>query len=167
MSWIDKELKRRQAASGARGAASALDGAEGGSAMVQGLWQQLEETNEALPEELRLPIETQGLAMSPPGGPVFTKWLRASNGAGLGLTADAIRYWWPDRSKGKKSHNFWIVWMPGRGLRVRRRISSNAVVPVMTDAAFDDRSVSRLLRCLVTGKRVTIRSIRRKRLWIF
>lgn len=135
--------------------------------MVLGLWQRLEETNEALPDELRLPIETSGLALSPPGGPVFTKWLRAPNGAGLGLTIDAIRYWWPDRSQGKKSHNFWIVWMAGQGLRVRRRISSTSPVPVMTDAAFDDRALQRLLRCLVTGKRVTLRSVRKKRLWIF
>lgn len=163
MSWVDRELKRR--------AVSTTTGGRGGEVgaveHVQGLWQKLEAANDALPEALRLPAETEGPMMSPPGGPVFTKWLRAPNGAGLGLTADAIRYTWPERNKGKKSHNFWIVYAPDKGLRVRRRVSSTSPLPVMVEAAFNENAVPRMLRSMVTNKRITVRAVRRKRLFFF
>lgn len=173
MSWIDKEMKRRAAAARADTRAhadSVVEGAqdppETAAARVHELWQRLARANEALPPELRLRVEQPEPPPYDGVGPWFSAWLRAPNGAGLGLTAEAIRYAWPGRSKGR-SHNFWIRWQPRRGWRIRQRIGKGPSGPRMADYAFDETALDSMIQRLVTGTRVKVRSVRRKRFWIF
>lgn len=169
MSWIDKELKKRH-----RG--SAADGTSTPGATLppvdpmQGLWTQLERSNAALPERLRLQRVDGG---APPAVPDplqpyhFLAWLRASNGAALGFTGDAVRYVWPERAF-KRSRNFWIRWSAEHGFRVYQRLGAAlSPEPRSAEGSFDERWVEEMIRRLVVGKRITLRTVRKRRLWLF
>ncbi len=155
-SWVDKELKKRSAAAPVATAAGAADDGAAAAQQIAALWQRIVDANRALPDELRLEFDEHPLpAPAALPGPRFLAWLRAPNGAALGLTGDAIRYLWPDPAQGKKSHNFWIRATPQRGLVLTRRIGGAMGMPNVTEYRFDERRIDGLLRSLVTGRRVT------------
>lgn len=172
MSWIEKELHRRAAHSGAsRPRPAAVDTTAGemdAASRVRALWQRIEAANQALPEPLRLRTEHPSAASFNGMAPAFSVWLRAPNGAGLALANDAIRYIWPgSSSSNSRSHNFWIRWVPDRGWCVRQRVGRGPTAPVMAEHAFDERRVDAMIKSLVTGARVRVAQVRRRRLWLF
>ena len=126
------------------------------------LWRRFEGANEALPPELRLAPQRDPPAAGP-DAPKFVAWLRAPNGAALGFTGDAIRYTWPIAS-GRRSNNFWIRWLDGRYLMVQR--VGQAFVTPPAEYRLDERRVERIVQCLVTGKRVKPRAMRKRRFGI-
>jgi hypothetical protein len=170
MSWIDKELRKREKLE-ARAAArqdSVLadeDGAPDG-ARIQALWDLFEATNDGLPDKLKLKREVPVSDGFPSDRSMFLVTLNAKNGACLGYTGDAIRYVWPQKSL-RSSNNFWIRWQPGRGYRLSRRVKATAFTPGTQERAFREPAVDHILRCLVTDKRVTFRSVRKRRFWFF
>jgi len=162
VSWIDKELKRREkeAEPVGRPDAEAPDPAR----IIGDLWQRLEQANAALPEALRLKLERD--ETPPRMGPYVRIWLRAPNGAALGFAGDAIRYTWPERNA-RRSRNFWITWNADlERLEISQRIGS-ATPPVMRRWRFDARRIEQLLQGLVTSRQVKPRSLRKRRLWLF
>lgn len=169
MSWIKKELKRRARTPGAEpelAAASAQPAAGGEQALlaIQALWQRLETANEALPPELKLRREP--VAPAPRQGPRFQVWLRAPNGAAIGHAGDALRYVWPG-SPARRSSNFWIGWDAQAGqLELRQRVSP-LPSPVIARHRFDEGRAELIVKQLVLGKKVSVRALRKKRLWLF
>ena len=172
MSWIEKELKRRETL--ASKAQSTLvppsrdDEIEPPAAAsgIPALWERFEALNNALPEALRLRREVPAPAAAAPGTPPFTAWLRAPNGAGLGLMAGAIRYVWPVENV-QKSNNFWIRWDPDRGYRIVRRIGPAFPMPKVSERRFKPSAAPHIIKCLVTATQVTPRSVTRLRFWLF
>lgn len=168
MSWIDKELKRRARSAAAEpppsGPAS-RPALESDSAHIAALWHRFESANESLPVELRLALEPNPPS-SPADGPRFLAWLRAPNGAGLGRAAEAIRYLWPQGGPGR-SRNFWIRWERERGRFIVIQRVGQPFVSAPAVCRFDERRVERMLQSLVTGRRVTIRAVKKKVLGIF
>ena len=170
MSWIQKELKRRlrepapvpvtqAVAEGDLAAAG-----EAGRQAVQALWQQLESANEALPSELKLRREP--VTTAPRQGPKFEVWLRAPNGAAIGHAGDALRYLWPGPSR-RRSSNFWIGWDAAAGhLELRQRITP-LPSPVIAHHRFDERRTELIVKQLVLGRKLSVRALRKKRLWLF
>ena len=116
MSWIEKELRKREKLE-ARAQAkqdSLQHGEEEANehARIQTLWALFEATNDALPKKLKLQREVatgEGFSVE---RSTFLVALNAKNGACLGYTGDAIRYLWPKKSL-RSSNNFWIRWQPG------------------------------------------------------
>jgi hypothetical protein len=165
MSWVEKEMKKRAAA--VQRASTILDSRPADEpARMNALWQRFEAANGALPEALRLAADAKPPLDVPPGeAQRFIAWLKAPNGAALGFTGDAIRYVWPEPGA-RRSHNFWIRWHAERGPMVSQRVNT-AVPPLVRQTRFDERRIDRMLRCLVTGRRISVWSVRRKRLGIF
>ncbi len=163
MSWIEKELKRRAKHSVAASTAKAVP--EPDEARITALWHRFESANEALPPELRL-VTIHDSMSSPPEGPRIGVWLRSPGGAALGRAAEAIRYAWPVPSA-RRSHNFWIRWDGERGrfIVVQRVGRQSVTAPAVY--RFDERRVDHIVQCLVTGRRASVRSVRKKWLWIF
>lgn len=170
MSWINKELKRRtrapEAAEPEVAAASAQPAAGGDEALlaIQALWQRLEAANEALPPELKLRREP--VTPAPRQGPRFQVWLRAPNGAAIGHAGDALRYLWPGAPE-RRSSNFWIGWDAAASrLELRQRVSP-LPSPVIARHRFDDSRTELIVKQLVLGKKLSVRALRKKRLWLF
>ena len=169
MSWVNKELKRRARVPEAEpevAAASAQPATGGEQALlaIQALWQRLEAANEALPPELKLRREPVTLA--PRQGPRFQVWLRAPNGAAIGHAGDALRYLWPG-SPGRRSSNFWIGWDAAAGrLELRQRVSP-LPSPVIARHRYDERRTELIVKQLVLGRKLSVRALRKKRLWLF
>lgn len=162
MSWTDRELKRRAAQS--KGSAVDQPAATSPSARMQELWSRIERSNDALPADLRLHMDRAGTGSPESGGPTFVAWLRAPNGAALGFAGDGIRYVWPATDR-KKSNNFWIRWDIERGRYVlNRRVG---LLPSTVSYPYDERRVEHMVKCLVLSRRVTVSSVRKKRLWLF
>ncbi len=170
MSWVDKELKRRASQTARETAASSLAAAHEATRPplgdVQALWARLCEANEALPSALRLRQGNyhpgNGLTLSPP----LDAWLIAENGAGLGCNGQGIRYVWPKVNQ-NRSNNLWIRGEAG-GYLVERRVRPSLLrTSGMQQRTFDESRLAHLLQCLVTGRRVTLRSIARRRLLVF
>lgn len=163
MSWIDKELKRR-----AKQSSPADDPppAPTGPERMQELWKRIEGANGALPAELQLASSPDAPGHLPPDSPRFRVWLRAADGAALGWAGDAIRYVWT-KNNARKSNNFWIRWSEPRGRYVVQRRVGSSMPSVHQELPFDERRIERMIKHLVLGRQVTIRSIRRKRLWLF
>ena len=140
MSWVDKELKRRAASSkrpGTRPQAQDLV-----SDRLQALWDTLVRTNAALPSELQLYVDAGNSVVSVTEHATFVAWLRAHNGAALGLATDGIRYLWPERGL-RWSNNFWIRWdVDGARYVLNRRIG-NSTPMTIASYRFDDRQTSR------------------------
>lgn len=163
MSWIDKEIKRRtRQTSPAEPAAPVPTARE----RMQELWSRFEGANGALPGELQLSPSPDAPGPLPPDSPRFRVWLRAPDGAALGWAGDAIRYVWP-KSNPRKSNNFWIRWSEPRGRYVVQRRVGSGLPPAHRESPFDERRVERMIKCLVLGRQVKIRAVRRKRLWLF
>lgn len=165
MSWIDKEIKKRTQAAQHSNLPSNSPVASEGESMAA-LWRRFETANNALPPELRLPTDQNLPAIEALEGSRFLFWLRASNAAGLGFTGDAIRYVWPERNP-TSSYNFWIRWTPDRGFRLTRRVFSSITGPKIVERSFNDKRAEYMIKCLVQGRRIKARAVRRKRLWLF
>ena len=175
-SWIEKELKKRTAAAAEHSVPNEAARQDGPAERMAALWAQLEAANEALPPELRLPVVRD---TSPPPPPLplpesmqpvrFVAWLRAPNGATLSFAGNALRYVWPQRAKGRRSRNFWLRWDAERNsYRTNQRVGpAHTATPHVSEYRFDEKYVEYMVRCLVTGKRISPRDIRKRRLWIF
>ena len=170
MSWVDKEVSRRAAtaaqASAALAKSQAGTEAQSESAQMALLWERLQTANNALPAELKLQLEADKPSGLVPAATEFLIWLRAPNGAGLGWTGIAIRYIWPEKNQ-RKSYNFWIRWKAGVGYVVSQRIRSSGGVPIMDDFKFNELALDRMVKYLVTGARIKLKHVRKKRFWIF
>ena len=171
MSWIDKELKRREATVVAPDKARAVGNNDlqqpDATAVMQALWDKINALNQALPEALRLradPHRQDGLLFNTPA---FQMWLVAPNGAGLGFTGEGVRYAWPLLSRGR-SHNFWIRWHANQGLRVTQRLGWSWTGASADEAGFNEASLDHIVQCLVQGRRARFRAVRvRQRWWPF
>ena len=173
MSWIDKELRQRQkregrSKAGADGLSVSPEEAEGGGdlARIVALWARFEQANAALPAELQLRREGPARPTFSPERAMFQSLLMAGNDAGIGFTGDAIRYFWP-RKNLKRSNNFWIRYQPGKGAIVSRRQAPSLMRMSVAEQRFNERKVDHILRCLVTQKMVSWRSIGKRRFWLF
>jgi hypothetical protein len=168
MSWIDRELKRRIAAT--EKAASRQSPAFSAADRMRELWNKIELANEGLPAELRLGYESGEKAVNAvPNfleGVTFVAWLKAQNGAALGFTGDAIRYVWP-KPNPRKSNNFWIRWDTGRECYLISRRVDSLEPGTIVSSAFDDARIDRMIKYLVLGRRVKPRVVRKKRWWLF
>jgi len=164
MSWIEAELRRREALASQHAApkstqpADLLEQARGSGILA--LWDRLEAANAALPQALRLRRDSRKVLAALPGAPIFLVWLVATNGAALGLTAEGIRYVWPEENK-RNSHNFWIYSGPKKGFRLVRRVGPPMTVPTMAERRFDEAKLDEMLRCLVTSTRVDYKAVSR------
>jgi len=170
MSWIDKELRRRQTAQVKSQTGSSVQ-AEGDAAQTEAerllaLWARFEQAHEALPTELKLTRQTPEDTAFSPDRAMFKVLLLTHNHAGLGLTQDGIRYFWP-KGNTRKSNNFWIRYRVGKGYVLSRRVQASWISSAVDERAMNERSVDAVIKALVTGKRVTWRSVRRRRLWLF
>lgn len=169
MSWMERELKKRNAET-ASGDSAPLTGGEAAGRSISDqharLWSRIEAANNALPEALRLRRDAR-----PPGSfvgamPAFQVALVANNRACLGLAEEGIRYLWPEKSSGP-SHNFWIRFKPGTGLVVARRVNPSPSHPVIAEHPFDEDSIEHMIKCLVTSERVKPASLRPGKLLFF
>ena len=168
MSWIEKELKRREArpvtAVKARAIRSTDSQMPGETEAMQLLWDKIEALNQALPEPLRLraePNRQDGLLFNTPA---FRMWLMAHDGAGLGFTGEGVRYYWPVLSR-RRSHNFWIRWHQERGYRVTQRLGWSWTGASAVEAPFNEASLEHIVQCLVQRRRARFRAVRVRRRW--
>ena len=168
MSWIDKELKKREpkpeASTKARVAVGTDSQLSGEAEAMQVLWDRIEALNQALPEQLRLQLDStrqDGLLFNTPA---FRLWLMAPNGAGLGFTGEGARYLWPVQSR-RRSHNFWIRWHDERGYRVTQRLGWSWMGASAVEAPFDEAKLDHIIQCLVQGRRVRFRAVRVRYWW--
>ncbi len=165
MSWTEKELKKRTAKA-QPSALSPPPSAAADSEHMQELWNRIVDANAALPGELQLLLEQDGPAAAGAEGSRFSAWLRAPDGAALGFAGDAIRYVWPKVNQ-HKSNNFWIRWDAQRNRYTLHRRVGSVMPPTYTQHTFNARRVERMIKCLVLGKIVQIRTVRKKRWWLF
>lgn len=170
MSWIDKEMRRRQRLEGqgrsGLSTASAADAQSAEPDAMAALWARIEQAHAKLPPELQLTRQTPATASLPEALAMCQVVWRAANGAGIGFAGNGIRYAWP-KPRLKKSNNFWIRSRPSTGYYLSRRVKSGMPGLTMEESRFDERSVDHVLKCLVTGRQVTWRSVRRRRFWLF
>lgn len=169
MSWVEKELKRRSAAAAREGSPRSSRRGESSlhsePARIAALWSRIEAANDALPSELRLAREPGNAVAFAVEGAAFERWLVAPDGAAIGFNGEGIRYQWPEPNP-RKSNNFWIRWREGAGYVVHRRVGSLISGTGIQERRFDESRIERLLRCLVTGERVRLRSVVRRRFWL-
>jgi len=133
---------------------------------LQAVWGTLERANAALPSELQLVVDAGNSVVSATEHATFVAWLRAHNGAALGLATDGIRYLWPE-SGSRWSNNFWIRWdIDGARYLLTRRIGNSAPVRIAS-YTFDDGQTDYMIMRMVVGKRIKVRAVRKKRLWLF
>ena len=164
MSWVDKELKRRAASS--KRPATRPPAGDLASDQLQALWDTLVGANAALPSELQLYLDAGNSVVSVTEHATFVAWLRAHNGAALGLATDGIRYLWPE-PRSRWSNNFWIRWdIDGARYLLTRRIGNSAPVRIAS-YTFDDGQTDYMIMRMVVGKRIKVRAVRKKRLWLF
>lgn len=133
---------------------------------IAALWDRLLEANAALPPELQLQQLSASDRRFDEAFANSVVALMAANGAGIGFTGSAIRYVWPEKRL-RKSNNLWIKAQGAAGYAVSRRIKTSMPGITMEDAPFDERSVDRLLRNLVTHRQVTWRMVTRRRFLFF
>ena len=162
MSWIDKEIRRRDKARTA--AAPSQPSPEQAATRMAALWAELESANDALPPDLRLAADRNPAPAIE--GPGFRVWLRAPNGAALGFTGEAIRYLWPDANP-RRSNNFWIHWSPERGRYVTIQRVGPAAQARAAESRFEVPRAAYVIKCLVTGIRLKPGAVRKRRLGLF
>lgn len=170
MSWIDKELRRREAAesqshSSKSGLASGAQ-PQGEAERMAALWDRFEAANQSLPDKLKLRRDADPPRELLPNGPTFVVWLIASNGSGLGFTGHAIRYVWPEENR-RNSRNFWIRWDAAKGYRLSRRVGWSISGVKTSERRFMEARIDRMIQCLVVGTRVDYKAVSRGRLWRF
>lgn len=162
MSWIEKEIKRRSTKAVVQQKVDVPT--ESSEIAIKSLWRKLESANAALPQELQLQ-RSEGSATSNDSQSVSCS-LHAPNGAALALTGTAIRYTWP-KLNNKRSNNFWLGWDNQRGRYVlSQRIDANSP-PAIASFTFDEARVDFMIQLLVLGKLAKVRSLRKRRLWLF
>lgn len=170
MSWVDKELKRRSAAAAREGSPRSSRRGESSlhpePARIAALWSRIEAANDALPSELRLTREPGNAVAFAVEGAAFEHWLVAPDGAAIGFNGDGIRYQWPVPNP-RRSNNLWIRWREGAGYVVQRRVASMWTGVGLQERRLDESRIEHLLRCLVTGERVRLRSVARRRFGMF
>jgi hypothetical protein len=173
MSWIDKELRRRQMREarpkgGDENLSVSPETAEAGtdSARIAALWARFEQANAALPAELQLRREGPEQQTYKPERAMFQTLLLAANDAGIGYTGGAIRYFWP-RKNMQRSNNFWIRYQADKGAMLSRRQTPSLLRMSMAERRFDERKVEHILRCMVTLQKVNWRSVGKRRFWLF
>jgi hypothetical protein len=168
MSWIDKELKRREvkpaAAPTVRGGSGTDSQTQDDTAAMQRLWDKIEALNAALPEPLRLRSVPNHKDGGPLNTPAFRVWLVAEGGAGLGFNGDGMRYFWPVAGR-RRSHNFWVRWHASKGYTVTQRLGSSWGGASVAEAPFKAGSVDHIIRCLVQGRCVSFRSVKARSWW--
>ena len=164
MSWKEKELKRRAAE--VPSPTSNQSPKPSAASRVQELWDKFESANDSLPDALRLKSSTVAPILTPVEGPKFSKWLSAPDGSALALAGDAIRYTWP-KPNPQKSNNFWIGWDVERDRYILTQRVSAATPPKLAQFALNEGRVDYLIKCLVLGKLAKVKSLRKKRLWLF
>lgn len=162
MSWIDKELKRRSTKAVVQRKMEVPT--ESSEIAIKSLWRKLESANAALPQALQLQ-RSEGSATSNDSQSVSCS-LTAPNGAALALSGTAIRYTWP-KLNNKRSNNFWLGWDIQKSRYViSQRIDANSP-PAIASYSFDEARIDVLIQRLVLAKLVKVRSLRKKRLWLF
>jgi hypothetical protein len=176
MTWIDKELRKREKreAREARALAKqtvappidAATAAAAEAASIQALWDRLEAMNTELPDKLQLKREIPAADEFPSERSVFLVLLSAKNGAAVGYTGDAIRYIWPQKNL-RSSNNFWIRWRPAQGYRVNRRTRPSMLRGETEERGFKESSLDHILRCMVTDRQVKFRTVRKRRFGLF
>jgi len=170
MSWIDKELRRRQKIVVKKreenSIAPAGPGAGNELERISALWGLFEQANNALPPELRLLRKTPSTNSFAPEHAVFSVLLQSHNGSGIGLTGVAIKYVWPKPGQ-KKSNNLWIRCQAETGYFLGRRVGGTIAEPNMDERVFNERAVEHIIECLVKARRVSWRSVSKRRFWIF
>ncbi len=170
MSWIEKELRRRKKMDARSTQADAQGPASAGETNVQerirSLWMRFESANAQLPAELQLRRQSGDEFKVQLDLRIFQIILRAANGAGLGFTGDAIKYFWPEKNA-RKSNNLWIRPRPDGTFQIFRRRQQVSLQATGDEATFDEKSIDRIVKCLVTDRRVTWRSARKRSLWLF
>jgi hypothetical protein len=172
MSWIDKELRRRQKADSRKqdknSVAAPLGPAGAGTAVLSmaELWEKFEDANNALPPELKLIRQSAASANFSPDRAMYLTLFLAANGAGLGFTGSAVRYFWPKKDA-KKSNNFWVRYEPAKGYVLSRRLKPSWIRPNVEESSFNPGMVDHIVKCLVTDTRVTWRAISKRRFWFF
>ncbi len=154
MSWIDRELKRRAAAS-SRSAPN-----QSSTNRIHELWDKLERANAALPSELQLRPEQGDTALSSPDE--ATSELRARNGAALAFATDGIRYVWPEGGR-RWSSNFWIRWDAEQERYLLDRRLGIFTPGDVASYAFDDTRIDYMIKRLVMGEPIKVRAVRKKR----
>jgi hypothetical protein len=163
-SWVDRELKKKQKAAAKARASGPISRSraevEGqrDPARMRALWERVLQANEALPPALQLRRQENPTGVAAEEGPPFELWLVAENDAALGFNGEAIRYEWP-KFHPRKSNNFWIRWSAGRGYYVSRRAERLWTSAEWQERPFDESRIDYILKCLVRGVRVTLRSI--------
>jgi hypothetical protein len=166
MSWVRKELKKRAAIKAREADGSSNKQSDAESTKLSVLWDRIVDANNALPAELKLRHVVDKTANAVPGVPPFRSWLMAQNGAGLGFNGEGIRYIWPKPNL-RRSNNLWIRWKADKGYYLSRTVRPLPSSAYVEERRFNESRVDHMLRCLVTGARVTIRSISTRRLWLF
>ena len=154
MSWIDRELKRRAAAS-SRSAPN-----QSSTNRIPELWDKLERANAALPSELQLRPEQGNTALSSPDKATLV--LRARNEAALAFATDGIQYVWPEGRR-RWSSNFWIRWDAEQERYLLNRRLGIFTPGDVASYAFDDTRIDYMIKRLVTGKLIRVRAVRKKR----
>lgn len=163
MSWMDRELKRR--ATKPKSSTAPQTPAAKELARIGDLWKVIKGANAALPVDLQLELVEADPFPAAPEEAGFLEWLRAPNRAALGFSGNGIRYLWPV-SRERKSNNFWIRWNYERQMYVICQRVSSSIPPSVAEYRFNDTRTEYMLRCLVLGKRITPRSVKKKRLWL-
>lgn len=154
MSWIDRERKRRAAAS-SRSAPN-----QSSTNRIHELWDKLERANAAVPSDLQLRREQSDTALSSPDEATFE--LRARNGAALAFATDRIQYIWPEGGR-RWSSNFWIRWDAEQKRYLLDRRLGIFTPGDVASYALDDTRIDYMIKRLVMGKLIKVRAVRKKR----
>jgi hypothetical protein len=164
MSWIEKELKRR---------ARDLQPTVPHESIVtsdlmhmQDLWNKFKAVNSALPNEIQLQLTNDSTFPTLGEDAMFVEWLRAPNGAALGFAGHAIRYVCHINNQ-RKSNNFWIRWDVQQKRYVLNQRKNSSIPPAVAQYRFDQDRTEYMTKCMVLGKRISSRAVRKKRLWFF
>jgi hypothetical protein len=130
------------------------------------LWERFEDANNALPPELKLTRQSRDTTPFSPDRAMYQTLFLGANGAGLGFTGAAIRYFWPKKDA-NKSNNFWIRYEIPKGYVLNRRMKPSWTRPNVDERALDESAVDHIVKCLVTEKRVKWRAVSKRRFWLF
>ena len=164
MTWIEKELKRR--ARDLQLTVPHHSVITSDSARIQELWNKFKDANTALPREIQLQIDNDSSFPASGDDAMIVEWLRAPNGASLGFSGNAIRYICHIKTQ-RKSNNFWIRWDAQQQGFVLNQRKSASIPPSVAQYRFDQDRAQYMMKCLVLGKRISSRSVRKKHLWFF
>ncbi len=163
-SWMDKELKRREAGDkGGRAVPSSmLSNPDPGEEPLglAGLWDSLEKANEALPAPLKLHRELGKLDNVMINPQRIRVWLVAANGAAIGQADNGLRYVWPKDNQHKRL-NFWIRVRNDGTLVLVRKLRWSWSGASSKEQKLKPEPVEHIIKCLVTGVLIKHKKISR------